>query len=466
MYSIFKFNILSFIKRKIIPKSLLSRFFLIIIVPTLIGQFFALHLFYERHWYNVSYHTSSLIVTEIESLLSTLSSSAPEGGAGINKDMDSPAKTENEINGLDNEIHPKEYLNLSYLLLKNQKIIITEKIDIEELEIFKKSLSRKVKFPSNVSIDENGKITVLLQIGSDALSIELPSKILVNPTTYIFALWVIFLTILLLSVSLIFSKNQIKSILDLTNAAEKYGRGEKMDDYKPSGAREIRRAGLAFIKMKDRIERQTTRRTQMLAMISHDLKTPLTRMKLQVELMNKSEEKEELNHDIDSMQYMISSYLDFARGEGGENFTKTELNDWIQTYIKSFWSTLNIDLETGTKKIYTQIKKNSFARALDNIISNASKYSTKIKISVFLRKDDAVITIEDNGKGIAEEERNLVFKPFYRGDKARTLESSTSVGLGLAITKEIIIGHYGTIELGKSKGLKGLLVRIKLPLVS
>ena len=127
-------------------------------------------------------------------------------------------------------------------------------------------------------MDENGKIRILIQIHKDLLSITLPAKILLNPTTYIFVLWVIFLTIILLCVSLIFSKNQIKSILDLTNAAEKYGRGEKMNNYKPSGAREIRRAGLAFIKMKDRIERYATRRTQMLAMISHDFKTPLTRM--------------------------------------------------------------------------------------------------------------------------------------------------------------------------------------------
>ncbi len=438
MRYIFKFNSSNFIKKKLIPKSLLSRFVLIIIIPTLIGQCFALHLFYERHWYNVSYHTSSLIISEIESLL----------------------KQETIYQ---NKNQAKDYLNLSYILLPNKKITKNLQSKAEELEIFKKHLGNKINYPNDVSMDENGKIRILIQIHKDLLSITLPAKILLNPTTYIFVLWVIFLTIILLSVSLIFSKNQIKSILDLTNAAEKYGRGEKMNNYKPSGAREIRRAGLAFIKMKDRIERQATRRTQMLAMISHDLKTPLTRMKLQVELMDNSEEKEELSHDINSMQYMISSYLDFARGEGGENFNKVELNIWITDYIKSSWNKSNIQVMTQKPKIYAQIKPHSFTRALNNIISNATKYSTKIKISVYSHNKDAMITIEDNGKGIDDTEKIHVFKPFYRGNKARTLEHSTNIGLGLAITKEIIIGHYGSISLEESQTLKGLLVKIKIP---
>ena len=438
MRYIFKLILPNFIKRKIIPKSLLSRFVLIIIIPTLIGQFFALHLFYERHWYNVSYHTSSLIISEIESLL---------GQEELYK----------------NKNQAKVYLNLSYILVTNQKITKNEGSNAEELEIFKKNLGNKINYPNDISIDENGKIRILIQIHKDLLCITLPAKILLNPTTYIFVLWVIFLTIILLSVSLIFSKNQIKSILDLTNAAEKYGRGEKMNNYKPSGAREIRRAGLAFIKMKDRIERQTSRRTQMLAMISHDLKTPLTRMKLQVELMDNSDEKEELSHDINSMQHMISSYLDFAKGEGGENFIKVELNNWVINYLKLSWNSSNIQILTKEKEMYTQIKPHSFSRALNNVISNAIKYSTKIKISVYSHNTDAIITIEDNGKGIDDNEKIHVFKPFYRGNKARTLKDSTNVGLGLAITKEIINGHYGSINLEESKTLKGLLVKIKIP---
>lgn len=438
MRYISKFSLFYFIKKKLIPKSLLSRFILIIIIPSLIGQSIALHLFYERHWYNVSYHISTLIVSEIESLLQ----------------QETVYQNKNQI---------KTYLNLSYILEPNKKINKNTQNNSGELEIFQKNLSKKINYKNEVFLDENGKIKVLIEIPKNLLIITIPAKTLLNPTTYIFALWIIFLTLMLLSVALIFSKNQIKSILELTNAAEKYGRGEKMPDYKPAGAREIRRAGIAFLKMKDRIERQTAKRTQMLAMISHDLKTPLTRMKLQVELMDDSEEKEELNHDINSMQYMISSYLDFARGEGGESFSKVELNKWVSDYIKSSWNKSNIELERKKNNIFAQIKIYSFTRALNNIISNATKYSTKIKISVYSQSDNTFITVEDNGKGIDNIEKNHVFKPFYRGNKARTFEDSTNVGLGLAITKEIITGHYGSISLGESKTLKGLLVKIKIP---
>ena len=263
---------------------------------------------------------------------------------------------------------------------------------------------------------------------------------------------------------MIFSKNQIKSIIELTNAAENYGKGEKKLIYKPSGAKEIRRAGLAVIKMKDRIERQTAKRTQMLAMISHDLKTPLTRMKLQVELMDEGEEKEELQYDINSMQQMISSYLDFTRGEGGEEFQKIEIGKWISDFIKNKWSSYDISTKIKNTAITANIKPHTFERALSNLISNALKHSTKIEISIYSEDDTANIIIEDNGTGIKKEDRKLVFKPFYRADKSRSLDTDSSVGLGLAITKEIIKGHFGSIRLEDSEKLKGLLVRIKLPI--
>lgn len=439
------FKIIGLVKKKLIPRTLLARFVMIIVIPTLIGQFLSLHLFYERHWYNVSGHTGLLIIGEIHDLLEKKPFYA----------------------------HPDEnhkYLNLSYIFFENRKIVNQKDQDnSEELENFRKTLKEKLYYPHKLFIDATSKIKLFVEIGNDLLVITLPAKVLITPTTYIFVLWVVFLTLLLLSVSLIFSKNQIKSILDLAKAAESYGRGEKIDNYKPSGASEVRMAGLAFIKMKDRIERQTTRRTQMLAMISHDLKTPLTRMKLQVELMDESEEKEELSHDITSMEYMIASYLDFARGEGGEDFVNIKLADWIQEYIKTTgWSNnYDITLVIKNKDILIQMKPHSFKRALDNIISNSVKYGTKVRLSVYRRQSEqqseAIIDIEDNGEGIDNSEISLVFRPFYRSNKARTLANSSNVGLGLAITREIITGHYGTVTLGKSKNLGGLLVRVKIP---
>ena len=432
------FSILNSIHKNLFPKSLLTRFMLIIIVPVLISQLLAVYLFYKRHWYNVSQNTSYLIATEISELIRNLNSKKiPKQG---------------------------NFLNLEYSSVSSKLPDHPQEKYVEELEIFKKLLQEELGQEGVIVLDQGRNVHLYLQIGAQTLLIKLPYKAILNPTTSIFVLWIIFLTILLLSISLIFSKNQIKSIIELTDTAESYGRGEKTDKYKPSGAKEIRQAGLAFLKMRDRIERQTAKRTQMLAMISHDLKTPLTRMKLQAELMNESEEKEELQYDIDSMQHMIDSYLDFARGEGGEDFKPINLNNWISSYIKTKWSENNISLNISPNQVITLIKPHSFERAIANLVGNAFKHSSKVKISISSSEDEALIIIEDNGKGIKKDERKSVFKPFYRADKSRSLDNSAGVGLGLAITKEIISGHYGTITLGESKSLKGLLVQIQLPI--
>ncbi len=431
----------NFFKKRILPKSLLTRFVLIIIVPILIGQLIAVYLFYQRHWYNVAQHSSRLVITEISSLLNSKEYSKIENTKRL-------------------------YLNLEYRFIKNATLPTISQRYIEEISIFKKTLKQITGKKGYVVIENSSNVFLYLQLDKDLLVIQLPYKSLLNPTTYIFVLWIFFLTILLLSVSLIFSKNQIKSIIELTNAAESYGKGEKKIIYKPSGAKEIRRAGLAVLKMRDRIERQTAKRTQMLAIISHDLKTPLTRMKLQTELMEDNEEKEELHHDINSMQQMIASYLDFARGEGGEDFQKIEVGKWIADFIQNKWSDYDISTNIANYSITCNIKPHSFERAISNLISNALKHSSKIEISVRSKQDKAYIIIEDNGDGIKEENRKLVFKPFYRADKSRSLDNIASVGLGLAITKEIISGHFGSITLEDSPILKGLLVKIQLPIKS
>lgn len=424
---------------KLIPQTLLARFVLIIIVPTLIGQILAVFLFYDRHWYNVSYYTSNIIANEIISLLE-----------------------QNDNNLLEKNTTETNYLNLSYQFHQELNLPRKQPRISEELEIFKNIINVKINKKNIVKINDSKRIEVLLQLTDGLLKITFPAKLLMNPTAYIFVLWLIFLTILLLSVSLIFSKRQINSILTLADAADQFGQGiTRLPTFKPSGAKEIKKAGIAFLKMKERIEKQITKRTRMLAMISHDLCTPLTRMKLQLELMNKSEETEGLKEDILTMQQMIKSYLDFAKGENGEEAQIIELSSWLSTIINK-WSVANIEL-LATEQIIAQIKPINFERAISNVISNAIKYSTKIRITVYSSSTNAIIKIEDNGIGIKDAEKLLVFKAFYRSDKSRPLNNSGNVGLGLAITKEIIIDHNGTISLQDSKILGGLLVEISLP---
>lgn len=432
------FFTLSTIRKRILPTSLLTRFMLIIIIPVLVAQLLAVYLFYQRHWYHVADKISYLLAKEIAQLVDNLSENP-------------------------NNIESGQFLNLKYVVVNNLDLPLIQKKYPEEIEIFKKSIQQQLGYEGFIELDKSKNLFLYLPLKQDLLKIKLPYKALLHPTTEIFVLWIMLLTFLLLSIALIFSKNQIKSIIELTDAAESYGIGEKIKTYKPSGAKEIRRAGIAFLKMKDRIEKQTKKRTQMLAMISHDLKTPLTRMKLQVELMANSEEKEELQYDINSMQHMIDSYLDFSRGEGGENFIEVDINKWLADYVQSKWTGKDIAINKTAEEIYIPIKPHSFERAIANLLSNAFKYSTKVAISVCAEKHDVLITIEDNGKGIKKHERQTVFKPFYRADKSRSLDTSPGVGLGLAITKEIINGHYGSISLGESKNLAGLLVKIELP---
>jgi two-component system osmolarity sensor histidine kinase EnvZ len=429
--------------RNILPKTLLARFMMIIIIPTLIGQILAIFLFYDRHWYNVSYYTSNLITNEINSLLTNLDSGSSQK-LSINED----------------------YLNFTYQFQPDEVLPRKQPRISEELEIFKNILDNKITLKKIVKLNLEGKIEVLFAFQGGVLKIFFPAKLLMNPTTYIFILWLIFLTLILLSVSLIFGKKQIKSILELTTAADNFGKGLKTAlSYKPSGAREIRRAGLAFLRMKERIEKQVLKRTQMLAMISHDLRTPLTRMKLQLEMMPDGEEVFELKQDVLSMQQMINSYLDFTRGEGGEEFQIFEITKWLRDLIKAKWSSLNCEWSMVDQPINVQIKPHSFERAIVNIIDNAIKYSTKIKISVYSDSLGANIAIEDNGPGIIDSEKNMVFKPFYRSDQSRSLDNSSSIGLGLAITREIINGHYGSIILEDSRELGGLMIKLNLPII-
>jgi two-component system osmolarity sensor histidine kinase EnvZ len=424
--------------RNLIPRTLLTRFLLIIILPSIIGQLLLVFLFYDKHWSNVSYRVSNLIANQIQLLLSS--------------DDEQISKIE-------------QPLQMSYSYIKSGSLEEVQPRLQEELAILKIVLDSKINRKNLVKIVDDKKIEVSFLMDDGVAKISLSLKLLVNPTSYVFVVWMICLNIILLLISLLFSRRQIKSILELAEAADSFGRNKKLQvQYRPSGAYEIRRAGMAFLKMKERIEKQVSKRMQMLAMISHDLRTPLTRMKLQLELMEDSEEKEEFRHDIETMKQMIDSYLSFARGEEAEEFKKTNLVDWFKTFLQSKWDIYDISFTSKLKNIYAMIRQQSFERAISNILGNAVKYASIVHISINRSASSITITIEDNGTGIKEEEKHLVFKPFYRSDKSRSIDDTGSVGLGLAITKEIILSHNGEIFLEKSSSLGGLMVTIILPL--
>lgn len=426
----------------LVPKTLLTRFMLIIIIPTLIGQIASIYLFYERHWYNVSEYHSASIARQIALMVSKYE--------------------KNEITELKNI---SEILQIDYYLYNHKKMGKILRQKSEEIAIFHKELDDAIDRKKDVYIAENGKIIVDVETKRGIFQVELSSKPILNPTTYIFVLWIVSLTVVLMIISLLFSRNQIRSIIELTSAANTFGNSKIINQtrYKPSGAKEVRLAGLAFLRMRDRIERQIAKRTQMLAMISHDLRTPLTRIKLQTAIMEPDEGIKEIEQDVSNMENMISSYLDFVRGEGGENFQNVDISLWIKDNIKYAKIGMFDMIYDLIPDIRLNIKPNALLRAISNIIGNAEKYANIIKISCYKENNDIIITIEDNGTGIKDEDKKRVFSPFFRADLARGIGDNGSVGLGLTISKEIIIAHNGKIFLEDSKELRGLLVKIILP---
>ena len=260
-------------------------------------------------------------------------------------------------------------------------------------------------------------------------------------------------------ISLIFLKNQTRPITNLARAAERFGKGEEIEEYKPSGALEIRQAGHEFDKMRKRIERHLNQRTEMLSGISHDLRTPLTRMKLQLAFIKDKDSVEKLTEDINEMEKMLNEYLQFTSSSYAEKDEMFNLSGLIEEVIKKY-NNENIS-KNLLPRVYINGRKNLINRCLNNLIDNALKYATKVEVNVSKKNTNLFIMIDDDGPGIAKSEYDNVFKPFYKIDKGRS-DSKSSVGLGLSIASDIIKSHGGNIKLEKSK-MDGLRVKIFLP---
>jgi len=276
----------------------------------------------------------------------------------------------------------------------------------------------------------------------------------------IFAIWITLPAFLLIIIAIIFLKNQTRPILNLAKAAERFGRGEDIDEYRPSGALEIRKAGFEFDKMRKRIMRHLNQRSEMLSGISHDLRTPLTRLKLQLALMKDEDLSKKMSLDIDEMEKMLNEYLQFTSSNYQEKNETFDISELIENIINKYTNN-NISMKV-IPRIYMDGRKNLIQRSINNLIDNALKHAKKINLILSKKNNNILIIIDDDGPGIPEHERENVFKPFYKLDKSRG-ESKSSVGLGLSITSDAIKSHGGNILLEKSP-LGGLRVKIFLPL--
>ncbi|MDA9663954.1 ATP-binding protein [Candidatus Pelagibacter sp.] len=288
----------------------------------------------------------------------------------------------------------------------------------------------------------------------------IPKDRVASTSARMFGLWITLPALLMITIAIIFLKNQTRPIVNLAKAAARFGRGENIDEYRPSGALEIRQAGLEFDKMRKRIMRHLNQRSEMLSGISHDLRTPLTRLKLQLSFIKDKELSNKMSLDIDEMEKMLNEYLQFTSSTYLEKNETFEISELIKNIVDRYDNN-NISKEL-IPRIYMNGRKNLIQRALNNIIDNSIKYANKIKLELSKKNNNIIITIDDDGVGISENEYQNVFKPFYKLNKGRG-DSKSSVGLGLSITSDIIKSHGGNIILDKSP-LNGLRVKIFLPL--
>ena len=288
-------------------------------------------------------------------------------------------------------------------------------------------------------------------------------KKIFSSSIFMFVVWMVGTSILLFLVAVLFLRIQVRSIAELAQVAEDFGKGIDNKDFKPYGSSEVRKAALAFIKMKERIQRQISERTQMLAGVSHDLRTPLTRMKLQAAMMPDGDDKKDFLSDIDEMEKMLDGYLSFVSGEGGEKSSFVDVNEMILSIINKFRNKKAlIRYSTNDQVSAIQGREQALKRALTNVISNAFRYGKTIAVKLESNDKKLMIAIEDDGPGIPKDKREDVFKAFYRLENSRNKETG-GVGLGLSIAKDVITSHGGTIELDDSS-LGGLKVLVSIPL--
>jgi len=276
----------------------------------------------------------------------------------------------------------------------------------------------------------------------------------------LFVLWTTLPSLVLIIIALIFLKNQTKPLVKLAKAAERFGTGDYVNDFRASGSLEIRKAAFEFDRMAKRINRHLNQRAEMLSGISHDLRTPLTRLKLQLAMLKQKEVSEKMSNDIDEMEKMLNDYLQFAKTQVQENTSSINLNDLLKS-IKNKLNNENLILIEGETAVELKGRPTALKRSFENIIQNGLTYGKKIFIHIQKGNNRATVTFEDDGPGIPEDQYKNVFKPFFRLDKSRSLNQS-GVGLGLAIVEDIINSHGGNIQLSQSK-YNGLQVKVSLP---
>tara|TARA_Y100000590_G_scaffold118295_1_gene135325 strand:+ start:1131 stop:2450 length:1320 start_codon:yes stop_codon:yes gene_type:complete len=429
--------------KKILPKRLFYRALIIVAAPIILLQVTITIVFFDSIWIKANKGMTRSLVSEVKTLFDAYRSE-----------------------------ETKDVQFLTNLYKKNFDFVINIKRDESlpgtrsdrRFSPMDRSLRRELKpvFGTNYWFDTVTYIDLVdLRIlgNQEVIQVFFPKSKIAPSSVRVFVLWITLPSIILILIAIMFLRNQTRPIVKLSKAAERFGRGERVEDLRPSGASEIRKATLEFDKMMKRINKHLNQRSEMLSGISHDLRTPLTRLKLQLAMMDKKDTAQKMASDIDEMEKMLNDYLQYAKSQSEEDYVNIDLSDMVNDILKNY-DTSKYQLVT-IDNIQIQGRKNLIRRSVSNVVENGLSYGNKVFIEIKKSIGNAVISVDDNGPGIPTKEYQNVFKPFYRIDKSRSLNRS-GVGLGLSIAQDIIKSHGGNIVLSESKH-KGLSVKISLP---
>jgi len=428
------------------PKGLFARSLLIIILPVVLLQAVVAFVFMERHWERVTARLSEAVTQEIASIISIYEAypqdpdnelltqiAAKDFGLGITFLPEGPLPPAG----------PKPFFSLLDRTLSQE-------------------ITRQIGRPFWIdTVGKSNLVEIRIQLDDAVLRVFARRSQAYASNSHIFIVWMIGTSLVLLAVAVAFLRNQIRPILRLAEAADSFGKGRNVEEFRPRGAREVRQASLAFLEMKRRIERQIEQRTTMLAGVSHDLRTILTRFKLELALLGDSPEIEMLAPDVDEMQQMLEEYMAFARGDSAEQPEPIDIHDLLETLKSDAERSGHAASVTFSGDPNITVRPQAFKRCLSNLVSNACRFGDTVSISGSRGGAFLTIVIDDDGPGIPEPQREEVFKPFHRLDHSRNRDSG-GTGLGLAIARDVARGHGGDITLGES-ALGGLRATVRMP---
>ena len=427
----------------ILPKRLFYRALIIVAAPIIILQFIITIVFYDSIWIKANKNTTRALVAQLKTI--------KEVYQNDKKNLD--FLTDSYKNNFNFEIG---------IVQDNFPNISGER----RFSPMDRSLRRELKsafgnnnYWFNTSKFKNA-VEIKIKSENEIFEFLVPKEMVSTSSVRLFVLWTTLPSIVLIVIALIFLKNQTRPLVKLAKAAERFGKGDYVNDFRPSGSQEIRKAAYEFDRMAKRINRHLNQRSEMLSGISHDLRTPLTRLKLQLAMINQKDLSKNMSRDIDEMENMLNDYLQFAKTQSQEKTIKIELKQLFNEIISSL-NNKNINI-VSIPEIFLNGRPLALKRSFENIIQNGLTYGKRVFIQVQKSSNRTLIIFEDDGPGIPEDQYKNVFKPFFRLDKSRSLNKS-GVGLGLAIVEDVINSHGGSIHLGKSK-YKGLLFKISLPL--